>query len=267
MIRVSRSAYHCEVAGRNLSALSLVRIRPDRMHLLVTRPQPEAERTAASLRERGHTVTLAPLLAFAPLDAAIGTGPWAGVLLTSASAVRALRSHPALAALRALPAIGVGDRTATAAREAGFTDVASAAGDARDLVAAATRRFAGVGGTVLYLSGEDRAADVGAALAGAGVRVTTTPVYRMISAERFSPPAADALRAERIQGVLHYSRRSALAYLACAGNDGLAAAALQPVHYVLSAAVAAPLLQAGANDVRAAAWPDEARLLETVGSV
>jgi uroporphyrinogen-III synthase len=237
------------------------------MHLLVTRPQPEAERTAVSLRERGHTLTLAPLLAFAPLDAAIGAGPWAGVLLTSANAVRAVRSHPAIAALRALPAIGVGDRTAAAAREAGFTDVASAAGDARDLVAAATRRFAGVGGTILYLCGEDRAADVGAALAGAGVRVATTPVYRMVAAERFPPPAADALRAGRVQGVLHYSRRSALAYLACAGNEELAAAALRPVHYVLSAAVAAPLLQAGAGDVRVAARPDEPALLDVVGSV
>ncbi len=210
--------------------------------------------------------TLAPLLAFAPLAAAIGAGPWAGVLLTSANAVRAVRGHPAFALLRALPAIGVGDRTAAAAREAGFAGVVSAAGDARDLVAAAARRFAGIGGTILYLCGEDRAADVGAALAGAGVEVVTTPVYRMAAAARFPPPAADALRAGRIQGVLHYSRRSALAYLACAGNDRLEACALRPVHYALSAAVAAPLLQAGAGDVRVAARPDEAALFERVGS-
>jgi uroporphyrinogen-III synthase len=143
----------------------------------------------------------------------------------------------------------------------------SAAGDARDLVAAATRRFAGMDGTILYPCGEDRAADVAAALAGAGVRVTTTPVYRMVAAERFPPPVADALRGGQFQGVLHYSRRSALAYLTCARNDGLAAAALQPVHYGLSAAVAAPFVQADARDVRVAARPDETALLEAVGSV
>jgi hypothetical protein len=58
-----------------------------------------------------------------------------------------------------------------------------------------------------------------------------------------------------------------LAYLACAGNEGLEAAALRPVHYVLSAAVAAPLVQAGASDVRVAARPDEPALLDMVGSV
>src|SRR5438067_7912940 len=34
----------------------------DRMRLLVTRPEPDGERTAASLRARGREVTLAPLL-------------------------------------------------------------------------------------------------------------------------------------------------------------------------------------------------------------
>ena len=32
------------------------------MRLLVTRPEPDAARTAASLRARGHDVALAPLL-------------------------------------------------------------------------------------------------------------------------------------------------------------------------------------------------------------
>lgn len=236
------------------------------MHLLVTRPQPDADRTAATLRARGHTVTLAPLLTFAALDVAIGEGPWAGLLLTSANAVRAVRAHPAFAGLRALPAIGVGDRTAAAAREAGFADVASAAGDARDLVAATVSRFAGQRGTLLYLCGEVQAADVRAALAAAGITVVTVPIYRMVAAERFPEPAAEALRAGRIEAVLHYSRRSAAAYLACAQGDGIGKPALAPVHYALSAAVAAPLVDAGAGDVRIADRPDEAALLRALGS-
>jgi uroporphyrinogen-III synthase len=236
------------------------------MHLLVTRPQPDADRTAATLRARGHAVTLAPVLAFTALDVAIGEGPWAGLLLTSANAVRAVRAHPAFAGLRALPAIGVGDRTAAAAREAGFADIASAAGDARDLVAMASSRFAGQRETLLYLCGEHQAADVGGALAEAGIAVAPVPVYRMVAAEHFPAPAVEALRAGRIEAVLHYSRRSAAAYLACAQHDGIQTPALAPVHYALSAAVAAPLVDAGARDVRIADRPDEAALLRALGS-
>jgi uroporphyrinogen-III synthase len=133
-------------------------------------------------------------------------------------------------------------------------------------VAAATSRFACQRGTLLYLCGEDQAADVGGTLAKAGVAVTTTPIYRMVAAERFPAPAAEALRAGRIEAVLHYSRRSAAAYLACAQGDGIQTPALAPVHYALSAAVAAPLLDAGTGDVRIADRPDEAALLRALGS-
>jgi uroporphyrinogen-III synthase len=68
------------------------------MHLLITRPLPDAERTAEALRARGHTVTLAPLLRVEPIaDARFGPGPFAGVILTSANAVRAMQGHPRLA--------------------------------------------------------------------------------------------------------------------------------------------------------------------------
>ena len=66
-----------------------------------------------------------------------------------------------------------------------------------------------------------------------------------------------------IDGVLHYSRRSAEAYLAAARQAGLLEAALNnPVHYCLSARVAEPLRLAGAARLRIAARPDEAALLD-----
>jgi uroporphyrinogen-III synthase len=65
--------------------------------------------------------------------------------------------------------------------------------------------------------------------------------------------------------VLHFSARSAEAYLDCAAHGGIRADALAPVHYCLSRQVAAPLAAAGAAAVRVAPRPDEAALLGLVG--
>ena len=92
------------------------------MRLLVTRPQADAERTAAALRARGHDVVVAPLLRIEPLpDAEIGAGPWAAILVTSANAARAIARHRASRRIaRRLPVFAVGDRSAQAMRDGGF---------------------------------------------------------------------------------------------------------------------------------------------------
>src|SRR5687767_13366807 len=87
---------------------------PD-MRLLVTRPQPDGERTATELRAMGHEVTLAPLLRVEIVaDAELGPGPWAGVLITSANGARAIAGHPLRADLTPLPLLAVGQASAAA---------------------------------------------------------------------------------------------------------------------------------------------------------
>ena len=54
------------------------------MRLLVTRPEPDAARTAALLRARGHEVVLAPLLRIELLDFELPDEPWSAVVMTSA---------------------------------------------------------------------------------------------------------------------------------------------------------------------------------------
>ena len=100
----------------------------------------------------------------------------------------------------------------------------------------------------------------------AGLPVHTAVVYRAVKAEHFPPPVAAALAQGAIDGVLHFSARSAEAYLDCAARGGIRDRALAPVHYCLSRQVAAPLSAAGAAAVRIAARPDEAALLELVGA-
>src|SRR5512143_4360496 len=100
------------------------------MRLVVTRPQDDSERTAATLRARGHDVLVAPLLRVAPVAADI-SGGWGGVIITSANAPGAIAGNAARAALVKLPLFAVGRRSADAARLAGFVNVTSAGGDVR----------------------------------------------------------------------------------------------------------------------------------------
>jgi uroporphyrinogen-III synthase len=234
------------------------------MRLLVTRPEADAARTADLLRARGHTVLVAPLLRMQVSDAEVGPDP-AAVLLTSANAVRALATHPRREALLPLPAFAVGARTADAARAAGFAEVTAGDGDAQALAAliAADRRSAG--GTLLHLAGEERAGDLAGALAARGFSVRTVVLYRMVAADTFPPAVAGALADGSLDGVLHYSRRSAEIFLACAARGELLNATVNLTHYCLSPQVAVPLAAAGAAVTHIASRPQEAALIELVG--
>ena len=235
------------------------------MRLLVTRPEPDAERTAAALRARGHAVIVAPLLRVETVaDAELGAGPWAAVLLTSANAARAIAGHKRFAELRTLPVLAVGERSAQAMREAGFGDVSSADGAASDLTRLVAERLKR-GVKLLHLAGEARSGDIAADLGVQNFRVSTVTLYRAVATEEF-PPAAAATLASGVDGVLHFSRRSAKTYVRAAGHSGLLDAALKPIHYCLSAQVSEPLARAGAARIRVAREPTEAALLACVGA-
>ncbi len=97
-----------------------------------------------------------------------------------------------------------------------------------------------------------------------GQSVTTVVVYRAIKADKFPPAAAAALAAGQIEGVLHFSRRSAEAYIDCARAGGILAQALAVTHFCLSAPIAEPLTAEGAKRIRIAARPEEGALIELV---
>jgi uroporphyrinogen-III synthase len=229
------------------------------MRLLVTRPQADGERTAARLRARGHEVTLAPLLRIDALDFELPGEPLSAVVMTSAHAARAIARHPRRDALTALTAFTVGRHTAEAARAAGFRAVECADGDKDDLAALLRARFNERSAPLLYLAGEDRD------LAASGVPLLTVAVYRAAKVERFAPTVAMALAQGALDGVLHFSRRSAQAYLDCASRVGMLERALAPVHFCLSRQVSQPLAAAGAAAIRLAPQPNEAAMIDLVG--
>ena len=236
------------------------------MRLLVTRPQPEGERTAALLRARGHQVLTLPMLRVEAIaDADLGSGPWAAVLFTSANAVRAVAAHRRFGEIARLPAYAVGAHTQAEAVAAGFAPVRSADGDVGDLARLVELPAASL--PLLYVAGSARAGDLAGALRSRGLRVETAVVYRTVMAADLTPQAQVALAAGRIDAVLHYSARTAAAFMAAATAAGVGDCVIRIRHLCLSSQVAAPLRAAGARSVEVANEPNENALLACLGGV
>jgi uroporphyrinogen-III synthase len=233
------------------------------MAVLVTRPSPDSETTAASLRARGFEVLLAPMLRFEPVASSGLDAEYGAVIVTSANALRAVEAQLEGGLLKR-PVFAVGDNTATAARKAGFGKVMASEGDAgglRDLVRAAVKkRQLRKRDALLYLAGADLARDLAGELAADGLNVVTVTTYRMAALSSLPREACDAFAANTIQAVLHYSQRSARAFLDAARADGVEISALAVPHCCLSANIAAILREAGATQVLSAASPDEKAL-------
>jgi uroporphyrinogen-III synthase len=234
------------------------------VRLLLTRPQPDGERTAAALRARGHEVVVTPLLRIEPVpNAELPDGPFTAILVTSANAATAIESHPRRSELAVLPVFAAGDRSAEAMRTVGFASVTSAGGDVHRLVEV-VRKQVSPGAALLYLAAGERAGDLAGDLRSRGYRVQTVTVYRAVADAPLPPGTVRGLATNSIHGVLHFSRRSAQAFVKAAQDAGVLVEALAPIHFCLSAQVAEPLMQAAAADTRIAAAPTEESLLALV---
>ena len=232
------------------------------MAVLVTRPQPDDETTAASLRARGFEVLKAPMLRFETVafqeDADTRYG---AVIVTSANALRGIEPHLAGSRLLKLPLFAVGEHTASSARRLGFENVIPAGGDAaalRDLVLASVKtRALKKTSPLLYLAGADLARDLAGELGARGFTVVTQTTYRMAPVSSLPRETVEAFAANRIEAVLHYSRRSARAFLEAARAAGVEISALSIPQCCLSDGVATVLRDAGATQLMVAASPDE----------
>ncbi|HMH74506.1 MAG TPA: uroporphyrinogen-III synthase [Bradyrhizobium sp.] len=244
------------------------------MAVLVTRPHPDDEATAAALRAKGFEVMLAPMLRFEPVafhddeDARYGA-----VIVTSANALRGIAPHLQDSRLQGsrllkLPLFAVGEHTASAAHRAGFDNVIPANGDAaslRDSVLASVKaKELKKASPLLYLAGADLARDLAGELDERGFTVVTHTTYRMIPVSSLPREACEAFAASGIEAVLHYSRRSARAFLDAARAGGVEISALAIPQCCISAAVASVVRDAGATQVMAAASSDENALFEVL---
>ena len=181
--------------------------------VLITRPQPQAGRLGDWLTGQGVQVVLSPLMRLTFPDVALPQGPFASVILTSeAGALAATRLQ------RDLPdrAYCVGERTAEAARKAGFDAHALGATAEEMLIALAAEQ-----GPFLCLRGHDATTDIAARLSARGQTAAAAVMYDQ-QAQPLSDEALALLCGPGDVVVPLYSTRSARLFLAARPQESRA---------------------------------------------
>ena len=239
------------------------------MAVLLTRPHPDNEDSGARLRARGIEVLLAPMLRFEPV--ALFDDPkvqYDAVIVTSANALRAIEPQLAQRGLLKLPLFSAGEHSASTARRMGFRNVIPADGDAaalRDRVLKSVRaKELPKKSRLLYLAGADLSRDLAGELGAHGLDVIPLTTYRMIALSTLPREVCEAFAASRVEAVLHYSRRSAAAFLEAVRREGIEISALAVPQCAISGNVASVLHEAGALRVNVAASADENALFEAL---
>ena len=232
------------------------------MRLLVTRPKEDAERLEDSLRALGAEPVVEPMLSIDFKD-----GPplelegVQAILATSANGPRAFARRDDR---RHLPLFAVGDASARAAAEAGFTRIESAAGDVHDLARLVRERLRAEAGALMHVSGTEIAGDLAALLDEAGFAYRREVLYGARPPSQLSVALVRALEDGRLTGALFFSPRTAATFVTLVMRCGLAEACTGMVAYCLSPAVAERARSIAWRAVVVARRPDQEALLESV---
>ncbi|MFC2970020.1 uroporphyrinogen-III synthase [Acidimangrovimonas pyrenivorans] len=220
--------------------------------LLLTRPQAQSERFARAVTERlgdGVEIVISPLLEIRDRDADLPQAP-RGLIFTSENGVRAYARR---VSRRDLPVWCVGDRTAAAARAAGFA-AGSAGGDAEALLALLSAEKPA--GPLLHLRGAHARGEIAQRLSAAGIETVEAIVYDQVP-RLLSPQARAALAGTAPVYAPLFSPRTARLLV------DAAAEARAPLHVIaMSAAVAAAAQALGKASISTAERPDAGAMLD-----
>lgn len=149
--------------------------------IAITRALPEAERTAERIRAKGGVPLIAPLLTIVPCAYNTSTEGAQALLFTSSNGVRAF---PDVRGARDRLVLTVGNATARAAHEAGFTQVHSADGDVHSLAALAKTLLDPRRGKLIHIAGDHVAGDLGGELRAAGFEVERRLAFASVAASK-----------------------------------------------------------------------------------
>lgn len=234
------------------------------MTALITRPSEDARGLHAELRRRGIAVMHEPMLSIERMaDVSVDTSGAQGLLFTSSNGVRAFAS---LSGQRDLPAFAVGDATAQACRDAGFSEVHSASGDVDALANYVIRHCRPLDGRLIQVAGTVSAGDLAGALRAAGFVIDRIPIYRANVATSLSADTRGAMKSGRIDAVLFFSPRTAATFVSLVQSAGLDNACRNVNAYCLSPSVAKRAAVLPWKRVTIAAEPTQTALLAAMES-
>jgi uroporphyrinogen-III synthase len=234
------------------------------MRLVVTRPRPESETLAETLRAAGHEPIIEPLLVIRPKEDV--TLPRHGIdalVVTSANALQAIANRPEVGELARLPLYAVGPATARTARRLGFTKVIEGGGSATAMLPILISRLR-PGTTLLHLAGDVVAVDLATPLSRAGITLHTAIVYEASESRALGRPLVTAIRQSEVDGVILMSPRTARTFVRLTSDAGVATEARRLIHFCISANTASALDELAPAVLRIAAKPDLPSLLALI---
>ncbi len=236
------------------------------MHVLVTRPEPDALKLKGQLEARGHAASVEPLHAASYDDGEdFDLDGVTGLIVTSRHALLALEQVPELLKeARQLTVFAVGAATARTARQMGFRTVVKGPGTAADLVPAIASAVDPTDDMLLYLSGERTAIDIGAELGALGFHVTTAKVYSMEPRESLTGRTRELIGDGDLEGVLLMSGEAATVWVQLVQKHHLGTAVRLLNHFCLSDGIAKRLGPLGSIPISVAHGPTVEELLALI---
>ncbi|MEM7301711.1 MAG: uroporphyrinogen-III synthase [Pseudomonadota bacterium] len=234
------------------------------MKILVTRPQPAAQRTADVLRAGGYEPIVDPLLRIEPTNQIMPVGQFGGLVFTSAEAVCSFTDHKPVADWAGATVFCVGRTTLETAKDAGFGVVQSGDGTARQLAETIAMDPAASKLNFLYVCAETVSFDLAGDLERRGITCSTWPIYRAVVASGFHGSTLEAFEKGEVDAVLLYSARTAKAFSYCVQQAGISDLVQNVRIFALSRQVADALDPDNSSVVVISKEPTEVSLIEAI---
>ena len=239
------------------------------MRVLVTRPQPAADRTASRLITLGHTPVTLPLFEavhFPDLALQAIQRPSTSIIATSAEVFRVLETiRDKIVQQFSTPIFAVGLATREAALKLGFVNVmagTSGGAELADQIAEQAKLDSKISEDLLYLAGRPRSPELEDRLAANQIRCQAETVYEMRPINITGPELHNAMSQAAPEAILFYSAETARHFFSLAtehGNDNI----LKDVRLLcLSRNIAAVIPQSLQKHVETSDRPDETSLLD-----
>lgn len=229
----------------------------------MTRPEPDASRSADRLRKMGHEVLVDPVLVVAFLTEAIDWKVGTDIVVTSRNGVRALASLATDEMREQATVFVVGDATEDLARDCGFINVYSASGTVDQLILLIGSKNVS---HLLYVCSRHRQGELEQKLAVLGITVDVAERYETRFSTRLNDITCDALKSGDLDGVLLYSRRSAKAFHHLVDQHKFSCSTEKLTYFCLAKSVTSVFDNMEAVELVIAAFPTEKSLFEALSA-
>ncbi|MFC7048073.1 uroporphyrinogen-III synthase [Emcibacter nanhaiensis] len=234
------------------------------MRFLLTRPLHDSRILAHLLEARDHEAVIEPMMEVRcrPFEPPTDPTSYQAVIFTSANGVRAFRHHFPDSIL---PVYAVGPATATAAREAGFSDITSGSRDVEKLAQLiANDPELDNSRPVLHVAGTHVAGELKKLLQKVGIELERWVLYEAEKVNQLSGTTLEMLDQGKIDAIPFFSPRTARIFLELVRAAGREETLNQIKALCLSAAILDVIQSVNWQAIRVAPEPNQNSLFREI---